>query len=380
MAKKKSDRRPSPPKSQIEEFGGDIENAAEIIEYDPEADFPQLNSSAEQAFANFGNMAAGEGLLQAKSELMARLGGPEILASAAAVGSSAGPIGAENIQAIGVGLNERGGRYAGDLAVKVFVREKLPSSRLAERTVVPERINGYPTDVEVVGEISIDSFARRYARPVPCGISVGHPRITAGTLGGLVVLDNHRLCLLSNNHVLSDTNDARIGETILQPGASDGGHSPGDQIGVLERFVPIQFPGPNRVDAAVAWTAFRFVDPEHVTYTASPAPLEPSLGLTVIKNGRSTQATMGVITAVSVDSVRVNYRPQIAIFDDQIMIRGVGAAPFSLGGDSGSLIASAGTKQPVGLLFAGSTTHTIANPIQAVISQLGVQRFLANPD
>ena len=49
-----------------------------------------------------------------------------------------------------------------------------------------------------------------------------------------------------------------------------------------------------------------------------------------------------------------------------------GFNPFSAGGDSGSLIVTNGTQQPTGLLFAGSTTHTIANPIQAVLAALGV--------
>lgn len=380
MAKKKSDRRPSPPNDQIEEFGEDIKGADKIIEYSPESESAQVHASVDLASETSGRLAEDEGLLKAKEELIARLGGSESLSSAAAVTASADRVGAENIQAIGVGLNEKRGRYTGDLAVKVFVREKLPLPRLAERTVVPETINGYPTDVEVVGEITIDSYARRYARPVPCGVSVGHPQITAGTLGSLMVLDNNRLCLLSNNHVLSNSNRASIGDAILQPGASDGGRTPTERIGVLERFVSIHFPGPNLVDAAAAWTAFRLVDPEHVTYTVNPGPLAPLLGLTVVKNGRTTQATMGLITAISVDSVRVNYRPEVAIFNNQIIVRGVGGAPFSLGGDSGALIVSADAKRPVGLLFAGSTTHTIANPIDAVISQLGIQRFLTNPD
>ena len=373
MPKKKSHRRLNPFQEPLQQFGEEPESADEIIEYAPDLSAKQALYDAEAAKPD-------EGLIAAKNELLGRLGGLEALAAAAATASSSDRIGAENIQAVGVGIKETRGQYTGDPAVKVFVREKLPLTRLAEQAVVPKQINGYPTDVEVIGEIYADSYARRYQRPVPCGVSVGHPQITAGTLGSLVVLNNNRLCILSNNHVLARSNKAQVGDPIVQPGASDGGDAPDDRVGVLERFVPIQFPGPNQVDAAAAWTALRFVDPEHVTYTANPIPLEPALAMTVVKNGRTTQATVGVITGRFVDGVRVNYRPRIATFNDQVVIRGLGGGPFSQGGDSGSLIVSASTQQPVGLLFAGSTTHTIVNPIQAVMAELGIKRFFSAPD
>ncbi len=66
---------------------------------------------------------------------------------------------------------------------------------------------------------------------------------------------------------------------------------------------------------------------------------------------------------------------------DQIGIRGV-HGPFSMPGDSGSLIVAAGTKQPVALLFAGSSDNsmTFANDIQAVKSAMGIERFVAEPE
>jgi hypothetical protein len=51
-------------------------------------------------------------------------------------------------------------------------------------------------------------------------------------------------------------------------------------------------------------------------------------------------------------------------------------------GDSGSLIVTASTKQPVALLFAGSSDNsmTFANNIQAVKAALGIERFVAEPE
>ncbi|HZU36746.1 MAG TPA: hypothetical protein VFA18_12585 [Gemmataceae bacterium] len=66
---------------------------------------------------------------------------------------------------------------------------------------------------------------------------------------------------------------------------------------------------------------------------------------------------------------------------DQIGIRGM-QGPFSMPGDSGSLIVTAATKQPVGLLFAGSSDNSItfANPIAAVKAALGIDRIVAQPE
>lgn len=183
---------------------------------------------------------------------------------------------------------------------------------------------------------------------------------------------------MSNNHVIANSNNARIGDPIIQPGRVDGGVVPGDRIALLENFVRVNCPGPNLVDAAVAWTAFSFVDPRHVNYTLNPTPIAARLGMTVKKNGRTTQATIGTITDINVNISVGGYSCGAAQFRNQIGIRGIGGNPFSRGGDSGSLIVTANSNQPVALLFAGRTDNSItfANPIGAVISQLSIQRFV----
>ena len=96
------------------------------------------------------------------------------------------------------------------------------------------------------------------------------------------------------------------------------------------------------------------------------------LNMLVKKCGRTTQFTRGRVTAVAA-TVNVSYGTAgVATFQNQIIIQSLNANPFSAGGDSGSLIVTDVTQQPTGLLFAGSTTHTIANPIQAVLAALGV--------
>ena len=240
----------------------------------------------------------------------------------------------------------------------------------------PEKINGFPTDVEAVGEITMQTFRGRY-RPARGGSSVAHPRVTAGTIGCLVVRNNNHLCMLSNNHVLANSNNAKPGDPILQPGPYDGGQNPRDRVGVLEYFEKIAFGGTARnfVDAAVAWTSFRMCSPLHHCYRINTAPLAPRLLMPVRKCGRTTQHTLGLIVGLGAN-IRVGYGSSgVALFANQVVIMGCGGN-FSAGGDSGSLIVSAGTRQPVALLFAGGGGYTIANPIGAVIREMGIRRFL----
>ncbi|MDX1377013.1 MAG: hypothetical protein R3357_15710, partial [Burkholderiales bacterium] len=107
------------------------------------------------------------------------------------------------------------------------------------------------------GGAAVDPTAR-FVRPVPIGVSTGHPAITAGTIGARVT-DGTNVYALSNNHVYANENAANIGDAVIQPGRFDGGASPADDIGTLFDFEPISFcralicPG-NTMDAAIALT------------------------------------------------------------------------------------------------------------------------------
>jgi hypothetical protein len=250
-------------------------------------------------------------------------------------------------------------------------RQRVPSDEVDPAAHVPKEVQGIPTDVVEIGEIDASPFKGRF-RPAPGGVSVGHFKITAGTIGCLVRKGN-ALCILSNNHVLANVNAATIGDPTLQPGPFDGGTVPADVIAKLLAFIPINFAAPNKVDCAIAQTSPNLVTPLDKGYGKINLPVVPcQLNLLVSKCGRTTQFTRGRITDCSA-TVRVGYGTAgTPIFQNQIIIQSLTSNPFSAGGDSGSLIVTDRTKQPVGLLFAGSTTHTIANPISAVLAALGV--------
>jgi len=95
----------------------------------------------------------------------------------------------------------------------------------------------------------------------------------------------------------------------------------------------------------------------------------------VMKMGRTTGFTRGRITATNVQGVEVNYGtpqfPRIAVFRGITVVVGDGGNPFSLPGDSGSVILEEATGHPVALLFAGDGVKTMACDLGALCQQLG---------
>ncbi|HUF74720.1 MAG TPA: hypothetical protein VMM35_00515 [Longimicrobiales bacterium] len=218
-----------------------------------------------------------------------------------------------------------------------------------------------------------------FPRPVPIGVSTGHPNVTAGTIGARAT-DGAQVFALSNNHIVAAVNGGREGDVLLQPGIADGGRNPDDAIGSLYDFEPLHFcqllscPS-NRIDAAIALTTPENLGtetPEGGYGKPRPWTHEPDLGLEVQKYGRTTGLTVGRITGVNA-TIDVRYRSGTARFENQIVISGNG---FSAGGDSGSLVVTKGLllgdRRPVGLLFAGSPTSTLANPIDLVLDRFGI--------
>jgi len=118
---------------------------------------------------------------------------------------------------------------------------------------IPENLEAVPVRVMVTGTIYARGDMTSKYRPAPIGASTGHPDITAGTIGCRVT-DGTNVYALSNNHVYANENRANIGDNVLQPGPYDGGENPGDAIGTLYDYEPINFRGNarNKMDAAIA--------------------------------------------------------------------------------------------------------------------------------
>ena len=306
-----------------------------------------------------------------------------------------------NVVGIASGVKWSKGQPTGKPALLVLVSQKLEESELDPVDMVPKEIDGVPTDVLAIGypyaggcdasEAGIQTLAKK-ARPAKGGYSVGHYQITAGTIatgvydilpGGTVSPPAHgigippRSYILSNNHVLANSNDASIGDPILQPGPYDGGTVPADVIGNLSRFIPITFEPPipraqhnNLIDAAVAEVPFHDIDREVYWIGDIRGWRRKSkvvVGNVIKKTGRTTNFTVGRITAINA-TVDVGYGGgKVARFKNQFI-----STALSAGGDSGSLVTTL-DNIAVGLLFAGSDTATIINPIETVRSLLKVE-------
>ncbi|MBA3313950.1 MAG: S1 family peptidase [Planctomycetota bacterium] len=301
--------------------------------------------------------------------------------------------GAGNIQGVGYTLGDLSGNVEPGLpSLVVFTAE--PASEDEVKGEIANAAGATDEDLDVTRVLVvktglIDMYAHRFkARPAPCGVSVGHHQITAGTLGvlarGRSGVRRNRLFVLSNNHVLANSNAGPVGAPILQPGSYDGGVNPRDRIGVLERFVPINFSAgaSNYVDCATAHVVSSLVRREFVYlvngqqrfFRVSSQTVNPQMQLLVGKSGRTTQLTQGRITAVGI-TVNVNFGAgRVATFRDQFsIVSTTSAGDFSQGGDSGSLIWTWNpARNPVGLLFAGGGGVTFANRIDRVLRALDI--------
>jgi hypothetical protein len=227
-----------------------------------------------------------------------------------------------------------------------------------------------------------------------------------GTLGSLIQDNNGRQFLLSNNHVLARSDQAALGDTIVQPGLIDNnctpyGDGPGTSpVGSLAGWLPLSSNATN-ADAAIAQVTPGAVDPSGSilelgarqadgTLGAAPPGISSNggrgetaaLGMMVAKSGRTTGLTCASISALDLD-VNVDYyrdcaetRPYLTkTFTHQLAVSG---NQFSDAGDSGSLLVNTSDAEPIGIFFAGGMdaagiSQGVANPATDVLGELSAQ-------
>ena len=300
-----------------------------------------------------------------------------------------------NVVGIGIGFKVSRGVVTSDLAITISVSKKVATAQLTAGEIIPKLIGAFKTDVIETGVFKAFQDPKQKMRPARPGVSIGHYNITAGTFGCLVKRGSD-VFILSNNHVLADSNNGKQGDAIWQPGKYDGGTG-ADKIGELADYVPLAFdssnggtqpgclatllrlfgsqphadsvnqPGNNHVDCALA----RPLSPDLVTpdilSIGKPAGVgAATLGASVQKFGRTTNYTQSQIVQVDVTAT-VDYDGPTAVFQGQLM-----AGAMSQGGDSGSAVLD-DQKRVVGLLYAGSDSTTLINPIQDVLTALNVE-------
>jgi hypothetical protein len=214
-----------------------------------------------------------------------------------------------------------------------------------------------------------------------------------GTLGSLLTR-NRSFYILSNNHVLARSDQALPGEPISQPGIIETNCSTvgTNTVAHLTSFVNLQASGTN-VDAAIAVIDvpgavdltgnILLLGGTAVGSTPNAGPphqgrgILASVGKQVAKSGRTTGLTCSTVAATNL-STSVTYQTLCnggttfsVTYRNQISVSGGG---FSAGGDSGSLIVDQLTADPVALLYGGSDTDTVGNPVGDVLTALADQQ------
>lgn len=239
-----------------------------------------------------------------------------------------------------------------------------------------------------LGEVDLAVGVRYQPRvTLQAGGSIGHYKITSGTLGGFVEDDNNYY-MMSNNHVFANSNQCFGGDPILQPGPIDAGSSNPAVVGQLHQWFPLSKVARDGVDAAIATfdESVEFFNPwdysgiGRIGKTAVSGRMSVSR---VIKRGRTTGVTRGTVSAFELDGIQIDYGtrndPAIVTFDDQVEVIGSPASrAFSAPGDSGSFIIDRDSMQAYALLYAGGTDssgidRTLAHFMPDVLKAMNVQ-------
>jgi hypothetical protein len=286
-----------------------------------------------------------------------------------------------------VGLSE-----SGELVVKVYTETQLGAGAL------PAEIDGIRIEQEVTGKIVAMkgggggvSHTAKQTPPIQLGTSGGwrydlaNGYCCGGTLGSLVSKGGAQY-VLSNYHVLEadivsggNSRVAQAGDPVIQPGLIDVGcnASLAQDVATLSGIKSL--PGSN-VDAAIAQVIPGMVRTDGAILevgTLSASTVGASLSQAVKKSGRTTGLTRSSVNGLNA-TISVSYENECAggaaftkTFTGQILVNN--RKRFLQGGDSGSLMVQDVTTNPraVGLLFAGSSTIAVANPIGQVLSFLG---------
>lgn len=302
------------------------------------------------------------------------------------------------VTAVDVGFKIHDDKLSDDVSVRVHVARKIPVAELASSEVfnesgkTPKKVGGFPVDVIEANYAPATALAEPMALddadedaiaglertttfdPLIGGISCGNPRVTAGTLGAIVF--DRSTCqpmILSNWHVLAGASAAAVGEDILQPGRIDGGTQ------VVATLTRMRLDA--RMDAAVATLNGARGHTRDILGLGTITGVDAaSLGMLVVKSGRSTGITRGVVDGVSwsgtinysnhgpnafTNQIRIVPRPPWPAVDTEI----------SIGGDSGSVWLNEGNNRAIGLHFAGETDtapaseNAICNPIGPIATE-----------
>ena len=274
-----------------------------------------------------------------------------------------------NVVGFGIASKKTAGKLLGETCLKIYVKRKLPQSKLSGKKRIPlaitifDRSQEIITDIDEIGVIEPQSYSGRY-RPAYPGCSIAHSQGNPGTFGCVVYREDQRF-ILSCSHVVARSGEASVGDAILQPKESATNDN---LIGRLVEFVPFDFtPFPNdQVDAGLVTPnemssiSDTFVDGAEIHGCKLPRE-----EMTVQLVGFASGHTFGQIVDTFFRTT-INYPTGTVQFSDQLL-----CTKMSTEGDSGSLLRTL-DNHAVGLLIGGSSNTSVFNPIRSVLRKLNV--------
>ncbi len=259
----------------------------------------------------------------------------------------------------------------------------------------PKSLEGVPVKTVLTDKIVAMagvSHKTKQTPPIQLGTSGGwrydlaNGYCCGGTLGSLISVGGVKR-ILSNYHVfeadiVSGGNGrvAQTGDYIIQPGLIDVGCNAASAQNVATLVKTSSLPN-NNVDCSSANIISGMVNTTGAILeigTISATTQAASVNLKVKKSGRTTGLTRSTISGLNA-TISVSYENECAggtaftkTFTGQILVANR-SSKFLGSGDSGSLMVTDVTTnaKAVGLLFAGSTSIAVANPINSVLSFLG---------
>ncbi len=312
-----------------------------------------------------------------------------------------------NVHSVGIGGRERAGKPTGEVVLKVFVRQKLPTDRLDPAAVIPDSFEGIPTDVipaddptrlALVSGVEPKTQAEFDAgedgsreRPLMGGTVIEPDDESGqGTLGLIVeaLEDNRMVFAVTNYHVVFQSRNQERPAEVGQPTPS---HSCtaccrgviGKFFGGFKAGVAAPPPSPRaldyaliRLDAGLEWlNEVKEIGVLFDFYELKVSDIVP-LTYQVRKRGFVSRLTGGIVQAIGVARPPIPTIPPGAtpaeidalfaelFFQESIAIRpnpipSNPGAPvlFAAHGDSGSALVNDDNKV-VGLLWGGNSKHT----------------------
>ena len=293
----------------------------------------------------------------------------------------------KNVWAVGKGYKFKKGKQTKEKCIICFVDKKLPETQLLAEEKIPRKIGGlFGCKCDIIsldGEIKFMNKHRQKMRPAKGGASCMWYKGTACTLGAKVWdKDTGQPYILSNCHcVFPHYLGAKKGDAILQQSPLDGGKYPQDKIGTAEKVIEIKpLPTRNLVDAAIVKIEDKDVSNEQIGLgKMGTKVVRAKVGDIVIKSSRTSEVNEGRVIATNVLArVRFDWKgsegkniKRIIYFQDQVFTS-QNPIVFTRGGDSGSAVWIKKTKQPCGLIFAGSPRVGVMNNLDNVCKLLNI--------